>query len=247
MYKAETDFHPTTVVVAPSGEIFVGDGYGQSYCHKYDANHKYVKTFGGPGKMQCPHGMWIDTRSDKPTLIVADRENHRLQIFDLDCNLQKMVTEGLRRPSNFGQLGSDLAIADLEGRVTILDKDFKLVTHLGDNPDPNKRAQNGVPSSQWRDGEFVSPLRPLGHGRESLRHGLAVRGAREQAATREIEAGRGVYGADLRWSPRPKPMEAVPADGTWWRSDSAGGILPFMSRSVRFSQSVISGHGITIT
>jgi hypothetical protein len=157
VYKSETEFHPTTIVVAPSGEIFVGDGYGQSYVHKYDKDHKWVKTWGGPGKMACPHGMWIDTRGDKPSLIVADRENHRLQIFDLDGNLQKMITEGLRRPSNFGQMGTDLAIADLEGRVTILDKDFKVVTHLGDNPDPNKRAQNGVPSSQWKDGEFVSP------------------------------------------------------------------------------------------
>ena len=29
--------------------------------------------------------------------------------------------------------------------------------HLGDNPDPKKRAQNGVPRELWQDGHFLSP------------------------------------------------------------------------------------------
>jgi hypothetical protein len=50
-----------------------------------------------------------------------------------------------------------LAVADLAGRVTVLDRDGKVLTHLGDNPDPQLRAKNGVPRDRWRDGEFLAP------------------------------------------------------------------------------------------
>jgi hypothetical protein len=53
--------------------------------------------------------------------------------------------------------GDDAVVADLAGRVTIFDKDWKVVAHLGDNPDPKKWAQNGVPKEDWRDGWFISP------------------------------------------------------------------------------------------
>lgn len=156
-YQSETEYHPTTTVVAPNGDIFVGDGYGKSWVHQYDKTGKYKRSFGGPSKMNCCHGMWIDTRHTPAVLVVADRANHRLQIFDLEGNLQKMVTDGFRLPSNFGVFGSDMAIADLEGRVTIVDKDYKVICHLGDNSDPRLRGQNGVASKLWKDGEFISP------------------------------------------------------------------------------------------
>ena len=55
------------------------------------------------------------------------------------------------------QRGGDTVVADLAGRVTILGPENELVCHLGDNPDPEKRAKNGVPSDQWKNGEFISP------------------------------------------------------------------------------------------
>jgi outer membrane protein assembly factor BamB len=156
-YKSDEEYHPTSTVVAPNGDIFVADGYGKSWVHQYDAKGKYIRSFGGPGKMNCCHGMWVDTRSKTPVLVIADRANHRLQIFDFEGNLLKMVTEGFRLPSNFGQFGDDLAIADLEGRVTIVDRDYKVICHLGDNPDPTLRANNGAPRDRWKDGEFIAP------------------------------------------------------------------------------------------
>ncbi|MBI3817546.1 MAG: peptidase [Planctomycetes bacterium] len=156
-YKSEGDYHPTSTVVAPNGDIFVGDGYGQSWVHQYDSKGKYIRSFGGPGKMNCCHGLFIDTRQNPPALVVADRANHRLQIFDLNGNLQKMIAEGFRLPSNFGIFGDDMAVADLEGRVTIVDKEYKVVCHLGDNAEPGLRGQNGVPRDKWKDGEFISP------------------------------------------------------------------------------------------
>jgi hypothetical protein len=53
--------------------------------------------------------------------------------------------------------GTDLVVGDLAGRVTIFDKDNKLITHLGDNVDPKKRATNKVPPEEWVDGQFIAP------------------------------------------------------------------------------------------
>ncbi|MCE9595342.1 MAG: hypothetical protein K8S98_14240 [Planctomycetes bacterium] len=161
VYTKPEEFNPTSVAIAPTGEIFIADGYGKSWVHKYDAHGEYVRSFGGPGtepgKMQTPHGLLIDTRGETPTLIVADRENHRLQIFDLDCKLIGVVDHDLRRPCNLALAGDELAVADLGGRVTILNAKNQLVCHLGDNPDESLRAENGVPREKWKDGEFLAP------------------------------------------------------------------------------------------
>lgn len=161
IYKSAGEYHPTSIAVAPNGDIFVADGYGKSWVHQYNEKREYIRSFGGPGdkqdQMASPHGIWMDTRGEKPVLLVADREHHRIQRFDLEGKLIDVIQGDLRRPSNFGQHGGFLAVADLEGRVTILDEDNKIVTHVGDNSDPKKRAQNGVPREQWLDGEFISP------------------------------------------------------------------------------------------
>ena len=160
-YANENEYHPTSIAVAPDGRFWVADGYGKSWVHAYDAERKYVRSFGGPGtedgKMQTPHGIWYDARTDQPLLLVADRENNRLQWFDLEGKHVRTLAGDLRRPCHAHESGKDLVIADLAGRVTILDGENKVVCHLGDNPDPAKRAQNGVPREEWRDGEFISP------------------------------------------------------------------------------------------
>ena len=83
IYEQPGQYRPTDVVVAPDGTIFVADGYGMSWVHQFDADRRYVRSFGGkgtePGKMRTPHGLMIDTRGAEPRLIVADRENGRLQ------------------------------------------------------------------------------------------------------------------------------------------------------------------------
>src|SRR5579862_2596194 len=45
IYTKADDFHPTNVVSTPDGSIFVADGYGKKWIHKYDANRNYVKSF----------------------------------------------------------------------------------------------------------------------------------------------------------------------------------------------------------
>jgi sugar lactone lactonase YvrE len=89
---------PCDVVTAPNGDVFVGDGHaGQqatatpataSRIVKFSRDGRFIKSFGkwgaAPGELKTPHALVIDSRS---RLIVADRGNMRIQIFDLDGNL----------------------------------------------------------------------------------------------------------------------------------------------------------------
>ena len=175
IYASAEEYKPTSVVALPDGGFLVADGYGASWIHRYDAERKYVSSFGGPGtelgKLRVPHGLLLDTSGEEPVLLVADRENHRLQLFDVDGHAKGCVPAPaetpaaeplLRRPCHMHPFprsgrGSTLAVADLAGRVTLLDEELALVAHLGDNPDKSKRARNDVPPEQWKDGEFISP------------------------------------------------------------------------------------------
>jgi hypothetical protein len=161
LYGAAGEYAPTSVAVAPDGTIFVADGYGKSWIHAYDRERKYLRSFGGPGseigKLATPHGIAIDVRGERPVLLVSDRENHRLQAFDLEGKPLGTVASELRRPCHTHQLGGTTVVADLAGRISLFDAEDELIAHLGDNPDPARRAQNGVPREQWKDGEFLSP------------------------------------------------------------------------------------------
>jgi len=160
-YKAANQYHPTGVAVAPDGTVYIADGYGQNWIHVFDANQKYVKSFGGkgtgPGQFQTCHGIAIDKRGPKPLLLVCDRENKRLQHFDLDGKFVAVIAENLRRPCAVSFMGDHVAIAELAGRVAILDGNNKLVAALGDNPNVKQRADYNVPPKDWKDGIFNAP------------------------------------------------------------------------------------------
>jgi sugar lactone lactonase YvrE len=85
---------PTSVLVAPNGDIFVADGHGgpgtgatTSRIVKFDRNGKFIKTFGtlghSPGQLYHPHSLAMDSAG---RLYVADRSNFRIAIFDQDGN-----------------------------------------------------------------------------------------------------------------------------------------------------------------
>ena len=162
IYASEQQYKPTNVAVAPNGDFYVADGYGLSWVHQYDAKTGYIRSWGGkgsePGKLDCPHGIWVDTRGAEPVLVVADRGNARLQKFTLDGQHAGFVTDELRRPCHFDQRGEELYIPDLHGRVTIFDRNNRLITHLGDNPDVWKRkGWPNIPHEDRTAGKFIAP------------------------------------------------------------------------------------------
>jgi peptidylglycine monooxygenase len=77
--------HPTDVAVAPSGDIYVCDGYGNAHVHRFAADGTHRATWGGigtgPGRFSTPHGIWVAADG---RVLVADRENNRVQIFAPD-------------------------------------------------------------------------------------------------------------------------------------------------------------------
>ncbi len=162
-YQAAGEYRPTAVAVAGDGSFYVADGYGRGFIHHFAADGAWIRSWGGPGeepgRFRTPHGVFLHRRQDGERLIVADRENHRLQVFDLEGRFLQEVKAGLRRPCGVAewQEGGLLVVADLAGRITLLDEDYRLIGHLGDQPDPSLRARNGVPREVWRPGEFLAP------------------------------------------------------------------------------------------
>lgn len=158
-YENPDKYVPTNVATAPDGSLFVADGYGSNFIHIYKADGTYVSTFGGtgnqPGQTACPHGLMVDTRGKDPLLVVADRGNRRLQYFTLKGEHVKFVTDELRAPCHFDQMGTDLLIPDLESRVTLFDQDNKLIVHLGDGTHYNGIREKD--RSAFTPGKFVAP------------------------------------------------------------------------------------------
>ena len=77
-------FHACThTALSPRGEIFVSDGYGNACIHKFAPDGQLLKTWGhsgcAPGEFYVPHNLVCD---DEGWVYVADRENHRVQVFD---------------------------------------------------------------------------------------------------------------------------------------------------------------------
>lgn len=75
---------PSNVAVAANGDIFVTDGYGSSRIVKFSRDGTFLKIIGGqkgkaPGQFDLPHAILIDS---KGRLVVTDRNNGRIQIFD---------------------------------------------------------------------------------------------------------------------------------------------------------------------
>jgi len=77
---------PSAVLVAPNGDIFVGDGHGgnsNARIVKFSRDGKFIKTWGqkgsAAGDLDIPHVLAMDSRG---RLFVGDRQNNRIQIFD---------------------------------------------------------------------------------------------------------------------------------------------------------------------
>ena len=90
-YMSGEPFHrPTDVAIDPkSGDFYVADGYGNSRVHKYSPDGKLLFSWGepgvDPGQFNITHNIATDADG---YVYVADRENHRVQIFDSDGNFE---------------------------------------------------------------------------------------------------------------------------------------------------------------
>ena len=155
---------PTAMAIAKNGAIYLSDGYGSNVIFKFNKKGKYLSHFGKKGngidEFHTPHGMTLDTRYDPNRLLICDRDRPgggRLLHFDLNGKFIGEVVTGLRRPTAVAVQGDYAVIPDLDGQVVIIGKDNKIVSVLGDNPDPKKRGQFKTPQSKWEEGIFIAP------------------------------------------------------------------------------------------
>ena len=81
----------------------------------------------------------------------------RMKLSVLDIPVKDLEHDLLRRPCHIHPGGELYVVADLAGRVTLLDRSLALVGQLFDQPDAAKRARNDVLPPDWKDGEFISP------------------------------------------------------------------------------------------
>lgn len=166
VYEDLSGFRPTNVCFAPDGGFYVGDGYGSHFIHQYDAEARWIRTWGGageqPGKMRTPHGQWLDDRPGRdPAIVVADRANARLQYFTLDGEHLSFL-EDFSFPADIDIQGEIMLVPDLHARVTLLDIDNNVIAHLGyEQSWTDAVLADGLrmrtQPDRWEAGRFVHP------------------------------------------------------------------------------------------
>jgi hypothetical protein len=131
----------------------------------FSADGRFLAEVGQPGhgdgEFDTPHGLFVDTRGEQPRLVIADRGNRRVQTFSLDgAHLQTIKDDSrLRMPCHFHTRNEWMVCPDLDSQVCILDRDYKVVTQLGDGQAVN--GEVGSRRKQTRDqftpGQFITP------------------------------------------------------------------------------------------
>lgn len=114
----DTFNQPSSVIVAPNGDIFVGDGHGansNARIVKFSKDGKFIKTWGrrgsGPSEFNVPHTLAFDS---KGRLFVGDRANNRIQIFDQNGTFLDQWTQFSRPSGVFIDKHELIYVADSE-------------------------------------------------------------------------------------------------------------------------------------
>jgi DNA-binding beta-propeller fold protein YncE len=163
-FSGEPFNRPTDIAVSSrDGRVFVSDGYGNARVHRYSPEGDLELSWGspgiGPGQFMVPHNLAID---DEDRIYVADRESHRVQIFDTEGALLGMwnnihrpcgLTSGPDGNIYIGELNGVALMDGAEGvghRLTVLSREGDLLAQVGD------------PREGEEPGQFIAP------------HGVAV-------------------------------------------------------------------------
>ena len=109
---------PTNLAIAPDGDLYVTDGYGNCKIHRFSATGTLLQSWGepgtAPGQFYLPHGVRVAADG---RVFVADRENDRLQISSPDGRFLEEWTN-VQRPTNIAIDGvGNIYVAELWWRV----------------------------------------------------------------------------------------------------------------------------------
>jgi DNA-binding beta-propeller fold protein YncE len=192
-YFSGLPFHRCThTALSPRGDIYVSDGYGNARVHKFTPDGKLEMSWGepgtDPGQFNLVHNICTDAEG---WVYVADRENHRIQVFDGNGKYESQWNN-LHRPCGLcmdnakspryyiGELGpmldSNWRFPNLGPRVSIVDNKGTLLGRIG------------TPHAGLNVGQFVAP------------HGLAVDSHGDMYVG---EVGYTAWNAVFRDTPKP--------------------------------------------
>jgi DNA-binding beta-propeller fold protein YncE len=172
---------PTDLAVAEDGSLFVTDGYRNARVHKFTSDGELLSSWGEPGDsgklkgtkdepnhFHIPHGIWAYGGK----VYAADRQNNRIQIFDLDGNYMEMWL-GFTLPSKvyIDPAEEVVYVSELAARCTLADLNGNILGHLG-----AERSQEA--------GKFLAPHGIWKDSEQSLYVGEVMDGARLQKFVR---------------------------------------------------------------
>lgn len=150
-YMSGEPFHRCThTALSPGGDIYVSDGYGNSRVHKYSPDGKLLMAWGepgtDPGQFNIAHNICCD---EDGWVYVADRENHRVQVFDGNGKFETQWHD-MHRPCGLcmsagknplfyvGELGPGMPVnfnvPNIGPRLSIMDNQGALISRLGVTP-----------------------------------------------------------------------------------------------------------------
>ena len=142
----------THTALSPQGDIYVSDGYANARVHKYSPDGKLLFSWGepgtDPGQFNLVHNIACD---DEGWVYIADRENHRVQVFDSDGKFETQwhnlmrpcglfVTRGKEPIAVIGELGPETVasltkgVPNLGPRLSVVSAKGEMLAHLGTEP-----------------------------------------------------------------------------------------------------------------
>ena len=193
---------PAHLAISPvSGDIFVADGYGNSRIHRFSPDGRLMYSWGepgaGPGQFVIPHNIIIDNEEN---IYVADRENHRIQVFSAKGEFIT-IWPGVWRAAGLdldnkgniyvAEMPPPVYILDAPGvghAIRIYDMKGNLLTRFGD-PQPGEEsgrftAPHGIAVDSWGD-IYVCEMPRANMGEEWLE---AAKNNRTSVQPREIRS-----------------------------------------------------------
>lgn len=146
---------PTRISVSSSGEFFVSDGYGNSRVHRFSPDGQLLASWGEPGiadgQFNTPHCVLVDRGG---RVLVSDRENDRVQVFDQDGEFLEswtdfhrpqaiaqcpdgrfVVAEGSWRKNHVSPVNGP--VPDAESRVSVIAESGEVLQRIGGESDPS--------------------------------------------------------------------------------------------------------------
>ncbi len=136
----------THVALDPKTEdLYITDGYGNSRVHKFSPKGKLLFSWGSPGtdpgEFNVPHNIVTDKNG---YVYVADRENHRVQIFDAQGKYEAQWNN-MHRPSALciseeqliyiGEIGAGMEVnrfvPNIGPRITVMNTKGERLARIG--------------------------------------------------------------------------------------------------------------------